>query len=158
MKKILIVILFTLLIPMRIFAAGEVETLGDLSFKDNLKIQSIRDDVKQAIITVKSGRSEKNLPDLKFYSYKVKEEENFWVVMSKCSLDMDTLMTVNSLTSPFQVVPGTVLYIPNMRGIVVSGDNLKDVYTIAAAEKINLKYVKTVNKSDSLQKKFLFIP
>jgi murein DD-endopeptidase MepM/ murein hydrolase activator NlpD len=45
-----------------------------------------------------------------------------------------------------------------MRGIVVSGDNLKDVYTVTTAEKINIKYVKTVNKSDSLQKKFLFIP
>jgi murein DD-endopeptidase MepM/ murein hydrolase activator NlpD len=71
---------------------------------------------------------------------------------------MDTIMSVNGLTSPFQVVPGTVLYIPNMRGIVVSGDNLKDVYTVITAEKINLKYVKAVNKSESLQKKFIFIP
>ena len=158
MKKILIIILLTLLIPIRIFAAGDIEKLNNLSFQDNPKIKLIRDDIKQTIFTVKSGRSEKNLPDLKFYTYKVKEKENFWVVMSKCSLDMDTLMSVNGLTSPFQVVPGTVLYIPNMRGIVVPGDNLKDVYTVTKAEKIDIKYVKAVNKSESMQKKFLFIP
>jgi murein DD-endopeptidase MepM/ murein hydrolase activator NlpD len=158
MKKILIAILLTLVIPIRIIASEEIETLNDLSFQDNPKLKLIRDDIKNTIYTVKSGRAEKNIPDLKFYTYKVKEKENFWVVMSKCSMDMDTLMSVNGLTSPFQVVPGTVLYIPNMRGIVVSGDNLKDVYTVTTAEKINIKYVKTVNKSESLQKKFLFIP
>ena len=158
MKNILIIILFILLIPIKIFASEEIEMLNNLSFQDNPKIKSIREDIKQTIYTVKSGRPEKNLPDLKFYTYKVKDNENFWVVMSKCSLDMDTLMSVNNLTSPYQVVPGTVLYIPNMRGIVVSGDNLNDVYTVTTAEKIDIKYVKTVNKSESLQKKFLFIP
>ena len=158
MKKILIVILFILLIPIRIFSYEEIETLNNLSFQDNPKLKLIRDDIKQTMSTVMSGRPEKNLPDLKFYTYKVKEKENFWVVLSKCSLDMDTLMSVNGLTSPYQVVPGTVLYIPNMRGIVVSGDNLNDVYTVTTTEKINIKYVKTVNKSESLQKKFIFIP
>ncbi|MCL1833140.1 MAG: LysM peptidoglycan-binding domain-containing M23 family metallopeptidase [Leptospirales bacterium] len=158
MKKIIIAILLTLLIPIGIFASAEIETLDNLSIKDNPKLKLIKDGINQTRVTVKSGRPEKNLPDLKFYTYKVKEKENFWVVLSKCSLDMDTLMSVNNLTSPYQVVPGTVLYIPNMIGIVVSGDNLKDVYTAAAAEKINIKYVKTVNKSESLQKKFLFIP
>ncbi|MCL2155201.1 MAG: LysM peptidoglycan-binding domain-containing M23 family metallopeptidase [Leptospirales bacterium] len=158
MKNILIIILFILLIPISILASEEIETLNNLSFQDNPKLKLIRDDIKQTMSTVMSGRPEKNLPDLKFYTYKVKEKENFWVVLSKCSLDMDTLMSVNGLTSPYQVVPGTVLYIPNMRGIVVSGDNLNDVYTVTTTEKINIKYVKTVNKSESLQKKFIFIP
>jgi murein DD-endopeptidase MepM/ murein hydrolase activator NlpD len=159
MKKILIAMLLTLLFTVRIVAAQEIEMLDNLSFQDNPKIKLIRDDIKQTIYTVKSGRPEKNLPELKFYTYKVKENENFWVVQTNCSLDMDTLMSVNNfLTSPYQVVPGTVLYIPNMRGIVVSGDNLKDVYTVTKAEKINIKYVKAVNKSESLQKKFIFIP
>ena len=158
MKNIILIILFTLLIPINISASEKIETLKNLSFQDNPQIKSLRDDIKQAIFTVKSGRPEKDLPELKFYTYKVKEKENFWVVMSKCSLDMDTLMSVNNLTSPFQVVPGTVLYIPNMRGVIVPGDNLKDVYAVTTAEKINIKYVKAVNKSESLQKNFLFIP
>ena len=101
---------------------------------------------------------ESDLPELKFYTYHVKQNENFWVVMSKCSLDMDTLMSVNNLTSPYQVVPGTVLYIPNMRGIIVPGDNLKTMYSVLAAGRIDIKYVKAINKTETLDKKFIFVP
>lgn len=140
------------------YADEHLEKLDSLVYQNNSALKSIREDVKQTMYTVKSGRPDKNLPELKFYTYRVKEKENFWVVMSKCSLDMDTLMSVNNLTSPFQVVPGTVLYIPNMRGVVIPGENLKTVYGILAAERINIKYLKAVNKSDTLDKKFIFIP
>jgi len=162
MKNKFILILLTALIGITVSAKAhaddQVERLESLVYQDNSRLKSIREDIKQTIYTVKSGRAESNLPDLKFYAYRVKQKENFWVVMSKCSLDMDTLMTVNNLTSPFQVVPGTVLYIPNMRGVVIPGENLKSVYNILAAEKINIRYVKAVNKSESLDKKFVFIP
>lgn len=140
------------------YSDDQLEKLDNLVYQNNSTLKSIREDIKQTIYTVKSGRGERNLPELKFYTYKLKPKENFWVVMSKCSLDMDTLMSVNNLTSPFQVVPGTVLYIPNMRGVIVPGENLKAVYNVIAAEKINIRYVKAVNKSDTLDKKFLFIP
>ncbi len=162
MKSKLILLIITVLIgvsPSAIaYADEQVEKLDTLVYQDNSRLQSIREDIKQTIFTVKSGRPEKNLPELKFYTYKVKPKENFWVVMSKCSLDMDTLMSVNNLTSPFQVVPGTVLYIPNMRGVVIPGENIKSIYSILAAEKVNIRYVKAVNKSESLDKKFVFIP
>ena len=151
-------VLIFISVPINVYADDQVEKLESLVYQDNTKLKSIREDIKQTIYTVKSGRAESNLPDLKFYTYRVKEKENFWVVMSKCSLDMDTLMSVNDLTSPFQVVPGTVLYIPNMRGVIVSGQNMKSVYNVLAAERINIRYVKAVNKSESLDKKFVFIP
>jgi len=151
-------VLIFISVPISVYADDQVEKLESLVYQDNTKLKSIREDIKQTIYTVKSGRAESNLPDLKFYTYRVKEKENFWVVMSKCSLDMDTLMSVNDLTSPFQVVPGTVLYIPNMRGVIVSGQNMKSVYNVLAAERINIRYVKAVNKSESLDKKFVFIP
>lgn len=141
-----------------IYADEQVERLDSLVFQDNAKLKSIREDIKQTLYTIKSGRPDKYLPELKFYTYKVKQKENFWVVMSKCSLDMDTLMSVNSLMSPFQVVPGTVLYIPNMRGIVIPGENLKSMYALLRAERIDIRYVKTVNRSCSLDKKYIFIP
>lgn len=141
-----------------LYADEQVERLDSLVFQDNSKLKSIRDDIKQTLYTIKSGRPDKYLPELKFYTYKVKQKENFWVVMSKCSLDMDTLMSVNNLTSPFQVVPGTVLYIPNMRGIVIPGENLKPMYSLLRAERIDVRYVKTVNRSGSLDKKYIFIP
>jgi murein DD-endopeptidase MepM/ murein hydrolase activator NlpD len=162
MKKKFILFITTALIAVSVsinlYADEELEKLDSLVYQNNPELRSIRDDIKQTIYTVKSGRAVDNLPELKFYTYRVKEKENFWVVMSKCSLDMDTLMSVNNLTSPFQVVPGTVLYIPNMRGVIIPGENLKTVYNILAAEKINIRYVKAVNKSDSLDKKFVFIP
>jgi LysM repeat protein len=162
MKKqftvIIIAAFITLSVSKQINAEENVEKLDSLVYQDNSELKSIREDIKQAIYTIKSGRGENNLPELKFYTYKVKQKENFWVVMSKCSLDMDTLMSVNNLTSPFQVVPGTVLYIPNMRGVIVPGENLKSLYSFLAAEKINLRYIKAVNKSETLDKKFIFIP
>ncbi|HOP64448.1 MAG TPA: LysM peptidoglycan-binding domain-containing M23 family metallopeptidase [Spirochaetota bacterium] len=140
------------------FSSGGIEKLENLDYRANSSLRSLRNDVKTAVFTIKSRRSDRNLPELKFYSYKVKEKENFWVVLSKCSMDMDTLMTVNGLTSPYQVVPGTVLYIPNMRGVVVRGEKRKEIYQVLASEKIDIRYVRTVNKSRNLDKKFIFIP
>lgn len=141
-----------------LYSDGAVIKLDNLDYQSNSAVKSIREDVKTAIYTIKSRRSDKNLPELKFYSYKVKEGENFWVVLSKCSMDMDTLMTVNGLTSPFQVTPGSVIYIPNMRGVVIPGEKKREIYQVLAQEKIDIRYVRTVNKSSDLDKKFIFIP
>lgn len=140
------------------FADSGVTKLDNLDYQSNPALRALRDDVKKALFTVKSRRSDSNLPELKFYSYRVKERENFWVILSKCSMDMDTLMTVNGLTSPFQVVPGTVLYIPNMRGIVIPGEKKREIYQVLASEKIDIRYVRTANRSSDLDKKFIFIP
>jgi len=158
--RILAILTFiaSIVLPVNVFADEQVEKLESLMYQDNQVLKSIREDIKRAIYTVKSSRSEKNLPELKFYTYKVKQKENFWVVMSKCSLDMDTIMSVNNLTSPFQVVPGTVIYIPNMRGVVIPGEDLKALQGVLTAEKINIRYVKAVNKSETLDKKYVFIP
>ncbi len=161
MKKFLIIIISVLtFIPVyaKADADDQVERLSSLVFQDNNTLKSIREDIKRTIYTVKSGRGVRNLPDLKFYSYKLRANENFWVVMSKCSLDMDTLMSVNNLTSPYQAVPGTTLYIPNMRGVVIPGNKPEVVMNMLKAEKVHIKYVMAVNKSNTLDKKYLFIP
>ncbi len=132
--------------------------LQNLTLDHNPVLKSIRDDVRRTLYTVKSRRPVSELPELKFYTYRVKEKENFWIVLSKCSLNMDTLMSVNNLTSPYQVGPGTVLYIPNMRGIIVSGKEKGLVKKILLEEKIDVKYLKIINKSPTLNKDFLFIP
>jgi LysM repeat protein len=158
-RKVIIILnmVFCIFSAAGLSAGEQIQNLESLVYQDNAVLKSIRDDIKQALYTVKSGRPEQNLPELKFYTYKVKPGENFWVVMSKCSLDMDTLMSVNNLTSPFQVVAGTTLYIPNMRGVVVAGKG-EGLRRVLASENINIKYVKAVNKSASLDKTFLFIP
>lgn len=141
--------------------ADASETRGELqnlALDRNPVLKSIRDDVKRTLYTVKSRRPDSELPELKFYTYRLKEKENFWIVLSKCSLDMDTLMSVNNLTSPYQVGPGSVLYIPNMRGIIVQGKDQERVKRILLEEKIDTRYLKTVNRTATLDKKFIFIP
>ncbi len=143
------------------FAADASESAGrleNLTLDRNPVLKSIRDDVKRTLYTVKSHRSDSDLPELKFYTYRLKEKENFWIVLSKCSLDMDTLMSVNNLTSPYQAGPGTVLYIPNMRGIIVNGKEKEQVKRMLLEEKIDVRYIKAINKTATLDKKFLFIP
>ena len=138
--------------------AQSVGRLDNLTLDRNPVLKSIRDDVKRTLYTVKSRRAENELPELKFFTYTVKDKENFWIVLAKCSLDMDTLMSVNNLTSPYQVVPGTVLYIPNMRGIVVSSDQWSAVKRMLLEEKIDVRYIKAVNRTERFNKKFLFVP
>jgi len=139
-------------------ASDAVVRLDSLTLDRNPLLKNIRDDIKRTLYTVKSRRSESELPELRFYTYKVKEKENFWIVLAKCSLDMDTLMSVNNLTSPYQVVPGTLLYIPNMRGVIVSGNDWPSAKRMLVEEKIDIRFVRAVNKSESLDKEFLFIP
>jgi LysM repeat protein len=162
MKKYLTIVIMTscltLFSVIPLHAESDVIKLENLDHQNNNLLKSLRDDVKKTLFTIKSRRSDNNLPELKFYSYKVKQGENFWVVLSRCSMDMDTLMTVNGLTSPFQVVPGTVLYIPNMRGVIMPGEKRKEIFQILAYEKIDIRYVRTINKSSDLEKKFIFIP
>ncbi|HPS56818.1 MAG TPA: LysM peptidoglycan-binding domain-containing M23 family metallopeptidase [Spirochaetota bacterium] len=132
--------------------------LQSLVLDRNPVLKSIRDDVKRTLYTVKSRRPESELPELKFYTYRLQGKENFWIVLSKCSLDMDTLMSVNNLTSPYQVGPGTVLYIPNMRGVIVQGKEKELIKRILLEEKIETRYLKAINRTATLDKKFIFIP
>jgi len=158
-KRILFSTFLSLLcLSQNIDATERIEKLSSLVFDNNTALKSIRDDVKTEVYTIRSRRSEKCLPELKFYTYTVKEKENFWVVMSKCSLDMDTLMTVNNLTSPYQVKPGTTLYIPNMRGVIMSGSDKAILKKMLIYERIDEHYVMKINRTSTLDKKFLFIP
>ncbi|HPX92513.1 MAG TPA: LysM domain-containing protein, partial [Spirochaetota bacterium] len=124
-----------LLSPLNLYA-DSIKTLESLDYRVNLEVKEIREDVKKTIFTIKSRRNESELPELKFYRYKVKKGENFWVVLSRCSMDMDTLMSVNNLTSPFEVTAGTTLYIPNMRGVIVATEKKKDIIDMLATEGI----------------------
>ncbi len=137
-------------------AGGKINELKSLAYHNNKTLKSIRDDIRKTIFTIKSRRPEENLPELTFYRYRVRNKENFWKVLSRSSLNMDTLMSVNGLTSPSQVGPGTILFIPNMRGVVVS--SRREAESITSLERIDLRYVKQVNRSSDLDKKHIFVP
>ncbi|OQA97031.1 MAG: Murein DD-endopeptidase MepM [Spirochaetes bacterium ADurb.Bin218] len=157
LRFILAFVVGILLSPLNLYA-DSIKTLESLDYRVNLEVKEIREDVKKTIFTIKSRRNESELPELKFYRYKVKKGENFWVVLSRCSMDMDTLMSVNNLTSPFEVTAGTTLYIPNMRGVIVATEKKKDIIDMLATEGIDMKYIKHVNGDYFWNKKFVFVP
>ncbi|MCB1177929.1 MAG: M23 family metallopeptidase [Leptospiraceae bacterium] len=59
---------------------------------------------------------------LRFVKYKVIHGDNFFKIMARTGMDIDTISSVNSLSSPQDLRVGMVLYIPNMRGIYDSED------------------------------------
>lgn len=157
--KHLTVSVFLLLPVFPAFASGgKAYDLESINYTNNETLQSIRKDIKKSIFTVMSKRDAAGLPELKFFRYRVKKGENFWIVLSKSGLDMDTLMSVNLLTSPYQVGEGTILFIPNMRGVVVTGDDKEGLARVLSESRVNIEYVRRANKSDNLDKDFVFVP
>jgi murein DD-endopeptidase MepM/ murein hydrolase activator NlpD len=142
------------------FSSSEVRVLdlASLDYTKNDTLQSIRKDIKASIFTVMSRRDVSNLPELKFYRYRVKKDETFWIVLSKSGLDMDTLMSVNNLSSPYQVGKGTLLFIPNMRGVVVQGGDRVALEKVISESRVDIEYVRSANRSENLNKEFIFIP
>jgi murein DD-endopeptidase MepM/ murein hydrolase activator NlpD len=159
--KIIITAIFLILISASFgWPSSEVRVfdLESLDYTENDTLQSIRKDIKASIFTVMSRRDLSNLPELKFYRYRVKKDETFWIVLSKSGLDMDTLMSVNNLSSPFQVGQGTVLFIPNMRGVVVQGGDRETLAKVLSESRVDIEYVKSANRSENLNKEFIFVP
>ncbi len=132
--------------------------LKSLNLQNNAVLKSIRDDVRKSIYTIKSRRPVSNLPELRFYSYTVKNDESFWKILARTSLDMDTLMSINGLASPKEVKPGSRIYICNMRGIILKNANSARVKKILIKEEISEKYIFHINRINTFSKQNLFIP
>jgi hypothetical protein len=141
-----------------IYASFDIEELKDLNPTINESVKGMRADIRKAVFVVKSRRPEIELPVLKFYAYSVKKNETFWSILAKTSLDIDTLVSVNSIATPSEVVPGKRLYLPNMRGIIMHTDNPKKIFDIMSSCKIKPEYVYKANKIDKIEKKHIFIP
>ena len=83
-----------------------VEHLKSLSYSKNKQLKKLKDDIRKSIFIVKSSRPVEYLPELKFYKYRVKKGDSFWKILSRTSMDMDTLISINSLTTPRDILPG----------------------------------------------------
>ncbi len=139
-------------------STGMIPFLKELDPIKSEVLKSIRKDIRRSIFTVKSRRPVETMPPLKFYRYRVKSEETFWVILSRTSLDMDTLISVNSLSTPGDIRPGKTIYIPNMRGIIIDPSETGGIERIIRRSRITREYVARVNGSDDLSQRFLFIP
>ncbi|MFH0976827.1 MAG: LysM peptidoglycan-binding domain-containing M23 family metallopeptidase [Spirochaetota bacterium] len=126
----------------------------------NEKIQLIRQDIRKTIVLIKKRGEAENLPELKFFKYKVKPKENFWKILTKTSLNIDTLSTINALSSPLDIFPGKEIFIPNMRGIIYKVNKNDSIETISKKFNIDSVYISKVNKisNNNIYKEYLFIP
>ncbi len=135
----------------------KIQILQSISLHSD-QIKNLRKDVRKTIYTTKSRRDPHELPSLEFYKYTVKKNENFWKILARTSQNIDTLMSLNNLSSPRDIQPGTVLYIPNMRGIIHDNKRGKSVDEVCSRYRIHPSYVKTINHVFSGTKRYLFIP
>jgi murein DD-endopeptidase MepM/ murein hydrolase activator NlpD len=140
------------------YASAAAERLGSLDLRSNGNLKQLRKDVRTAIYVVKSGRTESELPELRFYQYTVKKGDSFWTILSKSSLDMDTIMSVNNLSSPSEIKPGMTIYLPNMRGVIIKGRDEKSAMKILEHERIAARFVHRINKKADFDKEYLFVP
>jgi murein DD-endopeptidase MepM/ murein hydrolase activator NlpD len=121
-------------------------------------IKSIRGDIRRSIYVIKSGKAPTLLPELKFYRYRVKKDDTFWKILAGTSSDMDTLISVNNLTSSMDISPGREIYIPNMRGIIFTNGNNSPPGAVAGAFRISEKYLLRANNESISGKNHIFIP
>lgn len=63
---------------------------------------------------------------LRFVRYRVRRGEDFFEIMGRVSQNMDTLASVNGIINPNALSPGTLLRIPNARGLFAEGKK-KDI-------------------------------
>jgi murein DD-endopeptidase MepM/ murein hydrolase activator NlpD len=131
-----------------------VITLESLDQNDPVLLQ-IRSDVKKSLSAV---RGSGELPQLQFYSYTVSPKDTFWVILSRTGLNIDTLITVNSILNPSTIQSGDILYLPNMRGIIYEIHQGDTIESIEKNFSVSRQLIFSANKITSLSKKFIFIP
>lgn len=83
---------------------------------NNPEVKKLRAEVTKSI--ARKGAKFQN--KIVWRTYKIKPKDNFFIVMARFLMNHDTLSTVNSLASVWDVEAGDVWLIPNARGIAVS--------------------------------------
>ncbi len=161
MKKSLRYLILAVSFSPLLLEAGinSIPELQNLNPSTSAELKSLRNDIRWGLYVIKSGRPEQELPELKFYIYSAKKGDTFWSILTRSSLDIDTLVSVNGLSTARDITPGKKIYIPNMRGIVVRGDDKgADIPRILSENKIRPGYVSRINRCEGFNKKYLFIP
>lgn len=139
--------------PQAVCAAPPLELVS----LDDSSVAEIKSDVKKTLFAVKGGKEAGQIPPLKFYSYKLKKGDTFWKVVSRTTLNIDTVMTVNNLSSPNVIKEGDILYFPNMRGVIADTKG-QSIVSLEKTFRVKGEYILSVNKVSGISKPYLFIP
>ena len=92
--------------------------LSGLDFRSDA-LRALRAEI--AVNLQSSARSEGLTYPLRFVRYRVKKGEDFFSIMGRVSQNMDTLASLNDIINPNALRTGTVLLIPNARGLFARG-------------------------------------
>ncbi len=95
----------------------EVPFLENLSYK-NPDLIKLREEIKE---NMKNYFLERPI-SIKWRRYRIRKKDTFFFIMARVMLNHDTLSSVNSLASLWDVEEGDIWLIPNMRGIAVEGE------------------------------------
>lgn len=154
----LCILLCLIVIPVQHIVAEIIPVINNLSRNDDIIIQ-LRKDIRKTLYTIKSNRSVDELPSLVIYKYTVKANETFWDIVSVTNLDLDTIVSINSLSAPSDIKKGLTLYIPNMRGILYEKSHNETYDAIASNYRIPVQYILNVNRIlNNEHKQYIFIP
>lgn len=130
--------------------ATNINDLKNLDYS-NKTLQKLRAEIKYNLKVSKSSVGNDDLMPLEFYRYVVTKDDNFFKIMAKTGMDIDTISSVNSLSSPQDIRVGMKLLLPNMRGIY-NRDNLPNTThnKKLLSEKYNIleKYILYDNYND----------
>jgi len=112
------------------------EILKNLEYENEV-LQKLRSEVKHNLKVSKSKGSDLEYIPLAFYKYTVVQGDGFFRIMARTGMNIDTISSVNALSSPQDIRVGMTLLIPNMRG-VYDTDNLPE--TEISRSKLAQKY------------------
>lgn len=138
-------------------ASEPIESLSSID-PSSPSVKMLREDVRKSIFVVKSRRDPSELPPLRFYRYRLGREDTFWKLLAKTSQNIDTLMTVNSLSSPGEAAPGRLIYIPNMRGIIYRMQKGETIPDVGKRLQVDEAYITRINGESVGSGGHLFIP
>ena len=93
-----------------------VELLKNLDYENEV-LKKLRSEVKYNLKVSKSKIQSESYIPLNFYKYTVVQGDNFFRIMARTGMNIDTISSVNALSSPQDIRVGMTLLIPNMRGV-----------------------------------------
>ncbi len=110
-----------------------------------------------------NGRQHKDNPflRLKLAHYTIKKGDTLYNITRRLYLDIDTLISLNSLSSPYDIYKGKNILIPNMRGIIHRIKQTTNLESLSAQYQIPDAILYSINKLKDeklYQGQKLFIP
>lgn len=132
-KKILILVVLSVFCSLR---ADQIPNLKDLEYS-NQELQKLREEIKINLHVSKTTTLIDSLVPLRFMKYKIVQGDTYSKIQTKSMLDISTIQSINTLTSPQDIRKDKIIYLSNMRGIY---DNEELPNTSISRERLAKKY------------------